>query len=49
MAMGRPSIHQRAMTPAERQRRSWALRGAVVDGMEPDSRGSCVEAEGFDW
>ena len=26
MAMGRPPIHQRAMTPAERQRRSRALR-----------------------
>ena len=28
MAMGRPTIHQRAMTPAERQRRSRALRAA---------------------
>ena len=45
MAMGRPTIHQRAMTPAERQRRSRALRAAERAEAEAKERWAKAEAE----
>ena len=45
MTMGRPTIHRRAMTPAERQRRSRTLRAAERAEAEAKERWARAEAE----